>query len=236
MDEKQQEARPQKTAARWLIRETLGNLILVGLLFGIVGRLNWWNGWAMSAVYLLWTLGSIIFILPVNPQMLAERSRPHPDAKKWDLAMVGTMGVFLLITYVVACLDVRNGWAPPFPLYVQIAAVVVAILGYDVLMVWTMAVNAYFTAIVRIQTERQHAVVSTGPYRFVRHPGYVAAILFYLSTPFLFGSRRAVIPAILTAATMVVRTVLEDKALQKELDGYKEYTERVRYRLLPGIW
>jgi protein-S-isoprenylcysteine O-methyltransferase Ste14 len=223
-------------ALRWLIRETLGNLMLIAILFGIVGRWDWWNGWAMSAIYLLWTAGTIIFILPVNPQMLAERARPQAGGKKWDVVMVGTMGAFLMVTYVVACLDVRLGWAQPFPLWAQITGVVAAIVGYDVLMVWSMTVNAFFTAIVRIQTDRQHTVVSTGPYRFVRHPGYVAAILFYLATPFLFGSRWAVIPAILTAAVIVLRTALEDKTLQQELPGYKEYTGRVRYRLLPGIW
>lgn len=236
MDETQKDAESKTVATRWLIRETVGNIILIALLFGIVGRLNWWNGWAMSAAYLLWTLGSIIFILPVNPQMLAERSRPHKDAKKWDLVMVGVMGIFVLITYVVACLDVRNGWAPPFPLAAQIIGAVTAIFGYVVLVLWAMVANAYFTTVVRIQTERQHTVATTGPYRFVRHPGYVGAILFYLATPFMLSSRWALIPAVLAAAVVVVRTAKEDKTLQEELPGYKEYAERVRYRLIPGIW
>src|SRR5512136_546020 len=100
------------SANRWLLRETIGNLFLIAVLFGIVGRWNWWNGWAMSAIYLLWTLGTIVFILPVNPQMLAERqmSGVKKDSKKWDLVLVSLMGIFMLIAYVVACLDVRNGW------------------------------------------------------------------------------------------------------------------------------
>jgi protein-S-isoprenylcysteine O-methyltransferase Ste14 len=227
----------QKTGAlRWLIRETLGNLILIAMLFGIVGRLDWWNGWAMSAAYLLWSLGCIIFIMPVNPQMLAERSRPQAGSKKWDVAMVGIMGVFLLTAYAVACLDVRFGWAPSFPMYAQVAGAVVAILGYDVIMIWSMIANAFFSTIVRIQTDRQHIVATKGPYRFVRHPGYVGTILFYLATPFLFGSRWALIPAVLAAIVLIMRTALEDKTLQEELPGYKKYAERVRFRLLPGIW
>ena len=236
METNAQASRVNTGAIRWLVRETLGNLILIGMLFGIVGRWDWWNGWAMSAVYLLWSAGTVIFILPVNPQMLAERSRPQPGAKKWDLAMVGLMGIFVLVTYVLACLDVRFGWAPPFPLWAQIAGAVLAVVGYDVLMVWVMTANAFFTAVVRIQTDRAHTVVSTGPYGFVRHPGYVATLLFYLATPFLFGSVWSLIPALLAAVVLVVRTALEDKTLQAELPGYSAYTERVRFRLLPGIW
>lgn len=228
---------PVKTGAlRWLLRETIGNLVLILMLFGIVGRWDWWNGWALSAVYLLWSLGCVIFILPVNPQMLAERSRPQPGAKKWDWVLVSLMGVGVLITYTVACLDVRLGWAKPFPLPLQIAGLVVAIFGYDVLVVWSMIANAYFTAIVRIQTDREHSVATGGPYRFVRHPGYVGSILCYLATPFLLGSPWAVLPAVFASTVLIVRTGLEDQTLQQELPGYAEYTRQTRYRLLPGIW
>lgn len=223
-------------ALRWLLRETLGNLILIAMLFGIVGRWDWWNGWAMSAIYLLWSAGTAILILPVNPRLLAERARPQAGGKKWDIVMVSLMGIFVLITYLLACFDVRFGWSPPFPLPAQIVGVIVAAFGYDVLLVWSMVANAFFTAIVRIQSERWHAVATGGPYRFVRHPGYVGAILFHLATPFMLNSRWALIPAILTALVFVVRTALEDRTLQEELPGYKEYTEHVRYRLLPGIW
>ncbi len=227
---------PKKGALRWLLRETIGNLVLILILFGLVGRWDWWNGWALSAVYILWSLGSIIFILPVNPQMLAERSRPQKGAKKWDLAMVSAMSVFLLATYIIACLDVRFGWATPFPLWAQITGLVAAVLGYDVILMWSMVSNAYFTAIVRIQTDRQHTVATGGPYRFVRHPGYVGTILCYLATPFLLGSLWAMIPAVLAAGVLVVRTGLEDKTLHEELPGYLEYAQQTRYRLVPGIW
>jgi protein-S-isoprenylcysteine O-methyltransferase Ste14 len=227
---------PKKGALRWLLRETIGNLVLILILFGLVGRWDWWNGWALSAVYILWSLGSIIFILPVNPQMLAERSRPQKGAKKWDVAMVSAMSVFLLATYIIACLDVRFGWATPFPLWAQITGLVAAVLGYDVILMWSMVSNAYFTAIVRIQTDRQHTVATGGPYRFVRHPGYVGTILCYLATPFLLGSLWAMIPAVLAAGVLVVRTGLEDKTLHEELPGYLEYAQQTRYRLVPGIW
>jgi protein-S-isoprenylcysteine O-methyltransferase Ste14 len=236
MNETQKDPKVRTGAMRWLIRETLGNLFLIAILFGIVGRWDWWNGWALAIVYLLWTLGTIIFILPVNPQMLAERSRPHAGGKKWDMVMVGLMGVFLLAAYVIACLDVRFGWAPALPMAAQIVGAVVAAIGYDILLVWSMIANAYFTAIIRIQTDRQHTVATGGPYRFVRHPGYAGTILAHLAAPFLLGSRWALIPAILVAIVMIVRTALEDKTLQAELPGYKEYTLQTRYRLIPGVW
>ena len=236
MDRLQEDPKVKTGAMRWLIRELVGNIFLVAILFGIVGRWDWWNGWAMSAIYLLWSLAAIIFILPVNPQMLAERSRPKAGSKKWDVVMVGSMGTFLLMSYGVACLDVRYGWAPKFSLPVQITGGLVTFFGYDILLIWSMLANAFFSTIIRIQSDRQHTVATGGPYRFVRHPGYVGTILFYLGTPFLFGSQWALIPAILAAIVLVIRTAMEDKTLQAELPGYKEYTEQVRYRLLPGIW
>ena len=223
-------------AMRWVRRETIGNLILILILFGLVGRWDWWNGWALSVVYLLWSLGTVVFILPVNPQMLAERARPQAGGKKWDFVMVSFMGLFVFVSYIVACLDVRFGWSTPFPLPVQIIGLVVAVLGYDILLLWSMVSNAYFTAIIRIQTDRQHTVATGGPYRFVRHPGYIGTILCYMATPFLLGSPWALIPASLACGILIVRTGLEDQTLQRELPGYTEYTQQTRYRLLPGIW
>jgi protein-S-isoprenylcysteine O-methyltransferase Ste14 len=219
-----------------LLRETIGNLFLILILFGVGGRWDWWNGWALSAVYILWLLGTVVFILPVNPQMLAERARPQKGSQKWDLVLVGLMGMFLLMSYVVAALDMRFGWTAPLPLPVQILGLIFAILGYDVLVVWSMVANAFFTAIVRIQTERQHKVATGGPYRFVRHPGYVGVLLAYVGTPLLLDSLWAAIPAALAGLVVVVRTALEDRTLQAKLSGYKEFTRQTRFRLLPGVW
>jgi len=238
MNTSQTDEKTKKGALRWLFRETFGNLFLIAILFGIVGRWDWWNGWALSAIYILWSLGSVVFILPVNPQMLAERHLRgvKKDSKKWDMALVMLMGVFMFVTYLTACLDVRNGWSVPFSLEAQIAGVVVAAIGYDVILLWSMISNAFFNAIVRIQSDRGHTVATGGPYRFVRHPGYAGTILFHLAAPFLLNSRWALIPAILSALVLVVRTAIEDKTLQAELPGYKEYTLKTRFRLIPGIW
>ncbi|GAB4490319.1 MAG: hypothetical protein Fur0016_22330 [Anaerolineales bacterium] len=118
----------------------------------------------------------------------------------------------------------------------NIAGLAAAILGYNIILMWSMVSNAYFTAIIHIQTDSRHRVATGGPYRFVRHPGYVGTILFYLGTPFLLGSAWAVIPAALSCLLLVIRTSLEDKTLQAELPGYKEYAQQTRYRLVPGVW
>ncbi|GAB4160393.1 MAG: isoprenylcysteine carboxylmethyltransferase family protein [Candidatus Promineifilaceae bacterium] len=193
-------------------------------------------GWALSGIYIVWSASTAILILPVNPAMLAERARPHADKRKWDMALLATMGVLMVAQYVIASLDVRLSWSPPLPLALQIMGLVIAVVGYDFLLVWAMASNAFSVATVRIQTERQHTVVSTGPYRYVRHPGYLGALLLHWGAPFMLNSLWALIPAGMLTLVLLVRTALEDKTLLAELPGYQAYAAKVRYRLLPGIW
>ena len=99
-------------AIRWMIRETAGNLILIALLFGIVGRWDWWAGWALSGIYIVWSVATAVLILPVNPEMLAERARPRPGTKRWDTILLVALGVAMLAEYVVASMDARWGWTP----------------------------------------------------------------------------------------------------------------------------
>ncbi len=231
-----QESKVKAGAIRWLVRETLGNLILIAILFGIVGRWDWWMGWALSGIYILWSASTAILILPVNPAMLAERARPNKDIKKWDLVLLSLMGLLMIVEYMIASLDVRWGWSPQLPLALQMTGLLIAVFGQNFLLVWAMVSNAFFVATVRIQTDRQHTVASNGPYRYVRHPGYLGALLLHLGTPFMLNSLWALIPAVMTILVLIARTILEDKMLQAELPGYVEYAERVRYRLLPGFW
>src|SRR5690606_20214485 len=134
-----------------------------------------------------------------------------------------------------AGLDKLLGWTFPFSLQVKIIALAAILLGYG-LGTWALVENRFFSGVVRIQTDRGHHVVTTGPYRFIRHPGYAGALLSYLCMPILFDSLWAWIPTLLLVVVLFIRTALEDKTLQTELPGYKEYAQKTRYRLIPGIW
>jgi protein-S-isoprenylcysteine O-methyltransferase Ste14 len=219
---------------RWLFRETMGVLGQAAVLFLSAGRWNWVMGWAFVILTGLWVSATALVVIPRNPELLAERLGPRKGAKTWDAVIMSIVGVALIACYIVAGLDVRYGWTR-ISLPLQIAALVIVVLGYA-LTIWATAANAFFSLIVRIQQERGHTVAAGGPYRFVRHPAYVGGVALYLATPVMLGSLWALIPGGLSAVLMIVRTALEDKMLLNELDGYREYAGRVRYRLIPGIW
>jgi len=220
---------------RWLIREVMGVVFVALLLFIPAGRLDWPMGWALVAVYGAWVAAQAVTLIPRCPDLLAERSTSRQNYARWDTKLLALIGVLTMAKYIVAGLDRRFGWLPEIPTGLQIAALVVAVLGYA-LLTWAMVSNAFFSLAYRIQNERDHQVATGGPYRFVRHPGYSGTLAFELATPVMLGSLWALVPGVLTVGLVVVRTVLEDKGLQVDLEGYDEYTRRVRYRLLPGVW
>ncbi len=204
------------------------------LLFGSAGRLNWIAGWFYMGLYLVFIILNSVLLASQGTGLIEERGRMQAP-KKWDRVFAVVYGVSGLALLIVAGLDNRLAWSPVLGWRVQIVALVFMAAGLG-LFSWGMATNAYFSAVVRIQEERGHHVVSSGPYRFVRHPGYSGIILFSLATPVLLEALWAFIPAIIVSGAIVGRTWLEDCTLQAELDGYKDYTHRVRFRLIPGIW
>ena len=232
--EQKEKSNTTRGVMRWLVRETMGVLGQAAVLFLSVGRWNWVMGWAFVIATTLWVGATALVVIPRNPELLAERLGPRKGAKTWDAVIMSIIGPALVACYIVAGLDVRYGWTR-ISLPLQIIALIIVVLGYA-LIVWATAANPFFSLIVRIQQERGHAVAAGGPYRFVRHPAYVGGIAVYLATPVMLGSLWALIPGGLSAVLMIVRTALEDKTLLNELDGYREYAERVRYRLIPGIW
>ncbi len=220
---------------RWCIRETMGVVMAGVILFLCADRWDWLWGWATVITLGLWVGATALTVIPANPALLAERASRPKGTKAWDTAIMSIVGLIILAVYVVGGLDVRYGWTTSFPTWAQIVGVILAVLGYA-LVVWATASNAFFSLIVRIQKDRGHAVATGGPYRFVRHPGYVGSIIAYVGTPIILGSWWAIGLGVVTAILMIVRTAFEDKTLLAELDGYKEYAARVRYRLLPGVW
>jgi protein-S-isoprenylcysteine O-methyltransferase Ste14 len=220
---------------RYAVRESLGLIVMGVALFWSAGRVDWWPAWAALAVMSAWTLATALVILRYNPDLLADRLGPRRGAKRWDTAMMSALGLTQLARYILAGLDQRYGWTGGLPLAAQIGALVACLAGYA-LVTWATASNAFFSQIVRIQAERGHAVVTGGPYHYIRHPAYAGAILYELFVPVLLASWAAGIASGLGVILLVLRTTLEDRTLQAELPGYNAYARRVRQRLFPGVW
>lgn len=216
--------------------QVLGILLFYGvLLFVSAGRLDWIAAWIYLGVYAITILINMSIILPKNPEFVAERGQIKEDVKGWDNKVTGIAGVFIILGLVIPGLDTRFGWSPTFSVGLQIVGFCLLALGYAVFS-WAMLSNQFFETKVRIQKDRGHTVVTYGPYRFVRHPGYVGMILQLIATPLALGSWWGIVPACCASGMFILRTALEDKTLQKELDGYSSYIANVRYRLLPGVW
>ncbi|MCK6583260.1 MAG: isoprenylcysteine carboxylmethyltransferase family protein [Anaerolineales bacterium] len=203
----------------------------------ISGAWDWWEAWAYAIINILGFMISRVLAVRRHPDIIAERARSMEmqDAKPWDKILSPMLAFGALIILIVAGADKGFGWSTPFSLNAKLVSLVVIILGYA-FGSWALIENRFFSGVVRIQTDRGHHVVTTGPYRLVRHPGYAGGLWTYLAMPVLFDSLWAFIPTVLLIGVLVLRTSLEDRTLQAELPGYKEFTQKTRYRLLPGIW
>ena len=212
--------------------------LMLTVLFLSAGRLDWWEGWVYGGFTLVVLIVSRVVMLMNDPDMITERmaAGQEDNVKPWDKILVPLIALCLpLITWIVAGLDARFGWSPDLPDSIQITALLVNFAA-SMFSTWATFANRFFSSHVRIQADRGHTVVRTGPYRFMRHPGYSGGIVSWFSVPIFFSSIWTWIPTILTIIGYVIRTALEDRTLQEELPGYIEYTQEVRYRLLPGIW
>jgi protein-S-isoprenylcysteine O-methyltransferase Ste14 len=208
-------------------------LMLGILLFLPAGRLDWPEAWIFLLGFVLAIVVGGIWSIRNNPDLINERGRVAENTKGWDkiLLTLYTLSFFALM--VTAGLDARFRWSS-VPLGFKVAGGIGLILAFG-LVFWVANTNAYLSAVVRIQDDRGHQVVTDGPYRYVRHPMY-AGMFFFECIPFLLGSWWALIPGGLMIVIFIIRTALEDKTLIAELPGYAEYAQRIRYRLLPGVW
>lgn len=201
-------------------------------------RWDWWEAWAYAIICALGFILSRLFAARRHPDIIAERagSMEKEDAKPWDRVLAPLMAFGGLFIPLLAGLDENYRWPPaPFSLGLKIAAILIMVLAY-VFASWALIENRFFSGIVRLQTDRGHHVVSGGPYRLVRHPGYAGSLWSYLAIPIILDSAWAFLPVVLLLVVVLVRTSLEDRTLQEELPGYREYAGRVKYRLFPGIW
>jgi protein-S-isoprenylcysteine O-methyltransferase Ste14 len=233
----QDEPARKRALSREQITRFLAILMLPLFLFPIAGCWDWWQGWAYIAGCVLPAIISRALVARKNPDLIQERAQYNSGegVKSWDKKLVPLIVYLPLLAMVIAALNLRFAWLPQIPLWQQMLGLAGMALGM-VFSSWAMVANRFFAALVRIQTDRGHTVVSTGPYRIMRHPGYAGGMLADLSFPFLLGSAWALIPIAIVLALIIIRTSLEDQTLKEELPGYQEYAAHVRYRLLPGVW
>ncbi len=207
----------------------------MALFFGSAGTFNWPEAWFFLFLYAVAVIGIVRWLKKHSPELLKERMSRRKDAKTWDKIILILYSLLVMMMLAVAGLDaIRFQWT-----HVPPVLKVLGFLGFIpayMLIFWTMTQNRYLSEVVRIQKERGHEVCTTGPYRYVRHPMYVGVIIFVLCLPLALGSFFALILSAAIIFVFLIRTSLEDNTLQKELPGYKEYAEQVRYRLIPGLW
>jgi len=224
--------------------------VLIQVLFFIVvipflpllisGRWDWWEAWAYAIISIAGFVISRVLAARRHPDVIAERAlhMQQENIKPWDKQLsvwLMLSGVLVPLVAGLANRRERFGWSSAFGWPMKLLALVMILAGYA-LSSYALIENRFFSSTVRIQIERGHHVVSSGPYRWVRHPGYAGGLLAYLATPFLLDSPWVCVPTVFVLVLTIVRTALEDRTLQEELDGYRDYARRVRYRLLPGVW
>jgi len=234
-----QPAEVRSSLASGIVRravQVLGTIVWLWLvLFLGGGYLDWTAAWVYLGINLLVVVINAFFLFRTSPETIAERGKPK-EIKTWDKWVSGLwfLGQYLLLP-LVAALDLRFGWTKEYSMWWQALGALVYALALG-LTSWALISNTYFSTAVRIQADRGQQVCRTGPYRYVRHPGYVGVLIQALSVPILLGSLWALLVAIPMLVLMLIRTSLEDRMLQNELEGYKEYAHEVKYRLIPGVW
>lgn len=221
-----------------IVRPFLISLAATGVFVTIVlvsaGRPTFCQAWVYAGLSLGLNLGQRM-ILRTNPELAKERAKPGSDARPSDKALLG-IGLLLTVAMLVtAGLQFRYSEGPSLSIAWFIVGVVLNLAG-ALLFLWALRENAFFSAVVRIQSDRRHAVCTTGPYRLVRHPGNLGMIIGTLGFPLLFQSTWSFVPAGLFVIVLLVRTHLEDVLLTRELDGYRDYRKQTRFRLVPPLW
>lgn len=210
-------------------------MVTIVVIFVSAGRFNYWQGWLFVGFYVVFavlTSGRYI----CRRGLVSERLNPGPGVKWWDRIIFRIFAALCFVIIVVSSFDAgRFGWSSEFPLFVYVLSNAVMYISYSFI-IWAMFTNDFFSSRVRIQSDRGQYVVRSGPYSFVRHPGYLGVIFWLPSLSLVLGSLWGLVPAGLAMITILIRTYLEDQMLKKELTGYIEYSQQVRYRLLPGVW
>jgi protein-S-isoprenylcysteine O-methyltransferase Ste14 len=226
------------TSHRNILRKSMfllaGTVLFLAVIMFLPAGIGWRRGWLFLLVFCTYTFLSATYLWHVNPEIYVARSKVHEGTKSWDKILMVLLLTSLVAIFVTAALDARRDWSS-VSIHLVILGYVLFTLGFAVT-TWVYAVNKFAEPSVRIQSDRGQEVVDTGPYRIVRHPLYAASIVLFVGMSLAMGSYWALVPVAVGTLVIIVRIVLEDRVLQNELEGYKDYASRVRYRLVPGIW
>ena len=230
-----QEGEVRKGAIKYLIILLLQRVIGVGLFFIAAGTFNDLRGTTNLTLYLFVSIVACVIMFSGHQETLNERGKKQKNTKGWDKIL---LPIYWLIAYFgiyfVAGLGVRLEWSV-LSIYWFYIGVILYLIS-SILTVWSVIENKHFETTARIQDDREHKVITTGPYRIVRHPGYSGIVIWAIASALMFGTLTVGIVAFVIIATICVRTFLEDKMLKEELIGYMEYSKSVRYRLIPFVW
>lgn len=204
------------------------------LIFGLAGRLDYWQGWVYVALNTMIVVLQATVLTP-DKSLVEERLNPKQGVKSWDKLYFALSTPLFFVCVGIAGLDARFGWTTSMPIAAYVLGVAIYLAGHAI-MQWARYTNRFFSSMVRIQTDRGQTVCNEGPYRYIRHPGYLGGLLFEVTTGIVLGSWWACIPQLLAAALLVWRTGMEDKTLQAELPGYDAFARQTKFRLAPGVW
>ncbi len=225
----------EKLGMRLVLKSILIFLVFIIVTFLSSGRLDYWQGWVFNGLNIFFILATYV-ILSDRKDLIRERLKPGEGMKWWDRVYFAISTPLFFIMFIISILDAsRFFWKPMVPFFIVVLGIILYAIG-QMIILWAKKTNTFFSSVVRIQSDRKHTVCSKGPYRIVRHPGYLGGLIFTVATPLLLGSFWGILPAVMTVILMFGRTYLEDSTLKEELPGYLEYSQKVRYRIIPYIW
>jgi protein-S-isoprenylcysteine O-methyltransferase Ste14 len=225
-----------KSGVKYILGIPLSLILQAAILFVSAGRIDMPWAWIYLCATFVYYLTHTILLYELNPELLIQRAERKKDAKTWDKVLLLAFIILqFIVQLIVIGLDVGRFQWSGLGIHFSILGLALYVTS-AVIVTWAMAVNPHFEATVRIQKDRDHRVITTGPYRIVRHPGYVGMFLWSIAPPLIMGSVYGLIPGGICVLLLIIRTWLEDKTLINELNGYAEYAKRVKYRLFPGVW
>jgi protein-S-isoprenylcysteine O-methyltransferase Ste14 len=225
----------KESSTRFIPKLVFFVLLQAAFLFLTAGTLRWPEAWVYLGLFCVYGIAIGVWLKKHDPDLFRERSTIKIPKKGWDKIIGIGLGLFFVPVFLIPGFDAVRFRCCHIPVPVKIFGFIL----FMVSVTWTARVakeNTYLSRIVEIQEDRGHRVITTGPYRFVRHPMYLGSIGYIISIPLALGSLYALIPSALCVILLIVRTRFEDKTLHSELEGYPEYAKKTRSRLFPGIW